>query len=74
MLFLFVLFSKLEIVDLKMRDTITTPSHTSPCNKKAFDTCQGRFQKHVQAVSADNHATDKQDLWCEVLSVSYLIP
>ncbi|XP_067930276.1 uncharacterized protein [Watersipora subatra] len=40
------------------------------CSKAAFTKCENKFQNHVEAVAAfkDDLTSDKQDLWCEVLS------
>lgn len=62
-------FRKLEIVELKLKADSSKHHSHSLCSKKSLDTCQNKFQGHVRAVSSDKDATDKQDLWCEVLSV-----
>ena len=67
----FYIYSKLEIVELKLKaDSTNHGDHHSICSKRSLDTCQDKFQRHVKAVSSDPDATDKQNLWCEVLSVS----
>ena len=43
------------------------------CSKKPFNDCEEKFQRHVEAAAADqNLGSDKQDLWCRVLQVSFV--
>lgn len=65
----------LSVKHLGDLETTNTTTQLHPCSKAAFNKCEKTFQNHVKAVSAYNPAgdkadLDKQNLWCEVLSVS----
>ena len=46
---------------------------THQCSQLNFNVCENKFQHHVKAVAAfkaEDSSDDKEDLWCQVLSVS----
>ena len=62
-------------MSLSMKDLSIKSTPTHACSKAAFTKCEDKFQSHVEAVAAfkDDEASDKQDLWCQVLSVCITI-